>query len=135
MPDPIECFWLEPVTDEDGPYRRSDTGDEIALKDAPVGAMWNAPWMTGMEITLENGEKICLVVRTPFRHDWMPGLGAHNCTRKGEDHDCWCIHGTPPRLTANKTPLPGRSTCQAGAGSIAHSGWHGFLTDGYLVTV
>jgi hypothetical protein len=67
-------------------------------------------------------------------------MSASNCDRKGEDHDCWCVHGEAPNLTINKTPAPGRSTCSAGAGSIwskqgQSDEWHGFVTNGELVQV
>lgn len=130
----VRCFWLEPVGDEEpAVFTRSDTGERITLAKAPAGAMWDAWWMESGAVTLESGRTVHLVVRLPNGHDWMPGHGARNCTRKGQDHDCWCVHGEPPNLTVDKNPALGRSTCQAGAGSIGSTNWHGFLRNGELI--
>lgn len=140
----VKCFWLEPIEGLEAPghdprrYRRVDTGEVMTLPDAPPGAMWDADWMSYARTTLEDGTEMSLVVRLPNGQDWMPGGRSSNCTRRGEEHDCWCIHGTPPNLTVDKNPLPGRSTCQAGGGSVGSGSgehyWHGFLRDGFLVT-
>lgn len=117
-------------------YRRQDTGELVSLRDAPAGAMWDAFWMPER---MRGPDGRSIVVRLPNGRDWMPDSPARNCTRPGEDHDCWCRHGEPPNLTVDKTPEPGRSTCQAGAGSIASGTagepgyWHGFLRGGLLV--
>lgn len=44
-------------------------------------------------------------------------------------HRCWVVQGTPPNVSLVKTGGP---TCSAGAGSIGHSHWHGFLANGVL---
>lgn len=137
----VECFMVERVPDEESParWRRVDTGEILGHhRDLPPGAMWEAPWMG--EHHQINGSGLVLVVILPNGSDFMPGSTSSNCTRRGEDHDCWCVHGTPPNLTIDKQPEPGRSTCEAGAGSIGSGDpstsryWHGFLRDGKLVT-
>lgn len=112
-------------------WRRVDNGDERwSIMDFGPGAMWDADWM---------GDWMCgpdgrhMMVRLPNGRDWAIDSQASNCTRPGEDHDCWCRHGEPPNLTVDKVPEPGRSTCQAGAGSIQGGDWHGFLRNGQLV--
>lgn len=120
--------------DGDSTYRRADTGEVLGLwRDLPPGAI---RLVEGESVRI-NGDGAGLVVRLPNGHDWYPGSTAKNCPRKGEEHDCWCVHGLPPHLTVNKTPKPGRSTCAAGAGSIqsgtGSEAWHGFLRNGELV--
>src|SRR5687768_3988839 len=66
-------------------------GRVFTLQDAPVGAMWNASWMSEWH---HGPDGICLVVRTPGG-DWMVDSEASNCTRKGEAHQCWVRHGDP----------------------------------------
>jgi hypothetical protein len=113
-------------------YRRADTGEALRLQDAPPGAIWNAEWMMRSGTTTADGRY--LVCRLPDGHDWAIDSRASNCGRPEDaDHDCWCRHGDPPDLTVDKNPEPGRSTCTAGAGSIATPGWHGFLRNGHLV--
>lgn len=110
-------------------FERADTGERMRLRDAPPGAMWDAEWMPSAH---KQPDGRYLVVKLPNGRDWAIDGHASNCTRPGEDHDCWCRHGEPPDLTIDKTPLPGRSTCAAGAGSIGSEGYHGFLRDGVL---
>lgn len=86
-----------------------------------------------------NGSGPVIVVLLPNGGEWMPGSRSSNCTRREEDHDCWCVHGEAPELTVDKVPEPGRSTCEAGAGSISNgsgaNNWHGFLRAGVLEPV
>jgi hypothetical protein len=129
-------YWL---VDQEAVYVAED-GREMTLVEAPVGAIWVAAWMTQEHFGVNGGTGPVYVVRLPGNHDWMPGQNASNCDRKGEDHDCWCVHGEAPNLTVDKTPEPGRSTCTAGAGSIwvaqgTPSEWHGFLRGGRLLEV
>ena len=88
-------------------YKRADTGEEMTLREAPEGAMWDAFWM----------------------HDWHIDGPCTNCTRPNEPHKCWVRHGDPPNLTVDKKG----DTCAAGAGSILTNEWHGFLRNGELV--
>ena len=136
-----ECFLVERIPGSQPPARWRRVGSKTAVgwshAELPPGAMWEAPWM-GDHYRV-NGDGPVLVVKLPNGGEWLPGSGANNCTRRGEDHDCWCVHGEAPVLTADKTPEPGRSTCEAGAGSIGSGEqgtdryWHGFLRDGKLV--
>lgn len=105
-------------------YRR-DTGELLALEDAPPGAMWDATWWPG-----KGPDGRCLKVRCPDGHDWMIDGTANNCTLPDDaEHRCWVRTGEPPRITVGKS-APGQRTCSAGAGSIATPGYHGFLRDG-----
>lgn len=59
------------------------------------------------------------------------GHRASNCTMPNDrTHRCWVIAGTFPNVTLSKNG----HTCQAGAGSIGHPHWHGFIRGGQLVT-
>jgi hypothetical protein len=112
-------------------YRRVDTGELTTLREAAVGAMWYADWMTrgdrqGWSYRGPDGR--CLVVRTPGG-DWMVEQRASNCTMPDDnEHRCWVRHGAPPVVTVNKAG----HTCAAGAGSIQCGSYHGFLTNGEL---
>lgn len=110
-------------------YRRVDTGEETTLRDAPPGAMWEAPWLD--EMFVPQGPHN-LEVMTPGGI-WAIDGRANNCTmpedHRQEKHHCWVRSGTPPDVTAGKNDGP---TCQAGAGSILCGSYHGFLRNGYL---
>lgn len=111
-------------------YRRTDTGDEMTLRDAAPGAMWWCPWM-GDCWHPQLGKLFS--VKLPDGTDWMPDMQASNCTmpddHNQERHHCWVIEGaTLPRITVGK----GGVTCGAGAGSIQSTRYHGFLRNGYL---
>ena len=110
-------------------YKRQDTGELVALREAPPGAMWYADWMPNHK----GPDGHCLVVRLPNGGDWMVDGVASNCTRPGEKHQCWVRSGIPPNVTAGKQ---GGNTCSAGAGSIGLTSngvnYHGFLRDGIL---
>lgn len=102
--------------------------DEVYfLKDAPVGAMWDATWYHGVDyLTGPDGHSY--MVRTPGG-DWCIDSKASNCTRKDDNvHKCWVRHGEAPNLTVDKNG----NTCSAGAGSIQCGNYHGFLRNGYL---
>jgi hypothetical protein len=123
-------------------------GERHTLRDAPIGAMWDADWFRGCA----GGEPwtgpdgLCLVVKTPGG-DWMVDGEASNCTRTqygpkvvdgteyqkawlGRTHYCWIRHGDP--RTGNVHVDKDGDTCAAGAGSILIGGYHGFLHNGYL---
>lgn len=111
-------------------YRRVDTGEERGLRDWDhvPGAMWNAEWMTQLKsYGGEDGRVIHVVC--PDGRLWCIDGPCSNCTRKGEDHRCWCRHGEPPTLTVDKNC----NTCSAGAGSIDTGTFHGFLRNGEFV--
>jgi len=109
-------------------YRRTDTGEEMTLRDAPAGAIWDATWFHSVADWCGSDGR-ALMCRLPFGHDWHIDGRANNCTRPNEPHKCWVRHGEPPHLTVDKNG----NTCSAGAGSILTSSWHGFLRDGVLV--
>lgn len=63
---------------------------------------------------------------------WDTNSRANNCTRKEDrTHRCWVLHGDP-RKGELPTVAKDGDTCSAGAGSIATSGYHGFLVNGVL---
>jgi len=125
-------------------YRAAD-GREFPLREAPPGAMWHAAWM-GDWAEFIGPDGIALTVRLPDGHDWhvdseasnctrpqrVPVEGKPDCTRFVRTHYCWCRHGDP-RTGAIHVDKNG-NTCNAGAGSIATSRWHGFLHNGHLVS-
>lgn len=127
----------ERQVNQDPIYVALDGRGEWTLSEAPPGAMWEA-WWVGDWARVNGGAGPAWVFKLPNGAEFMPGQGASNCDRKGEDHDCWCVHGEAPMLTIDKTPEPGRSTCTAGGGSIwsrqgQPNDWHGFVTAGELV--
>jgi hypothetical protein len=120
--------------DQDPIYQTED-GRQMSLSEAPPGALWEASWWERARVN--GGTGPAWVVRLPNGLDFEPGMGATNCSRRGEDHDCWCVHGEAPKLTINNDPVPGRTTCPDGGGSIwsakgSDKDWHGFVTDGEL---
>ena len=110
-------------------YRRVDTGEEMTLRDAPEGAMWNAFWFPKKSNWYgDDGRSI--ICKVPTNHDWHIDGPCSNCTRPSETHKCWIRHGYPPNLTVDKNG----NTCAAGAGSILTQTWPGFLRNGELVS-
>lgn len=107
-------------------YSGAPDGRLYNLWDAPVGAMWDAHWMSDWR---RGPDGLCLVVRTPGG-DWTVDGEASNCTRKGEPHQCWVRHGDP--RTGDVHVDKDGDTCAAGAGSIAIGSYHGFLRNGHL---
>jgi hypothetical protein len=129
-------------------YMRA-SGEIMTLQEAPVGAMWHAPWYEGIP-SLVGPDGKALIVRVPENHDWQVDGRASNCDspckncgvaykdhnkaklcQKYEDanpHKCWIRHGEAPLITVDKRG----NTCNAGAGSIMTDEWHGFLTNGVL---
>jgi hypothetical protein len=142
----IKCFLLTPTgkererkgkfdddrefTAHDPLYKRSDTGEEITLHEAPVGAIWENTWYYGDEALKPwlGADGKSFTVRTPGG-DWHIDGRANNCTKIDDDtHKCWCRHGEAPNFTVNKVG----NTCSAGAGSIMKGNYHGFLINGEL---
>ena len=129
-----ECGYLFGTADEfqvfdEHLWKRTDTGEEMTLRDAPDGAMWDAYWFHEQkEWCGEDG--LSIICKVPFGHEWMIDGKASNCTMPGDTvHRCWVRHGVPPNLTVDKNG----KTCKAGAGSIQAPKWHGFLRNGMLV--
>lgn len=121
-------------------WRRADTGEVFALRDAPDGAMWDAFWLPW-----KGPDGRSIVVKCPGGSEWCVDSTASNCTSRPngpnsfaigdydpdvssgpEHHRCWIRHGEPPKLTVDKNG----HTCSAGAGSIMAGDYHGFLRDG-----
>ena len=111
-------------------YKRADTGEELELREAPVGAMWDAWWFRDAG-GWRGEDGLSLTVKTPGG-EWLIDGPANNCTmpddRGQHRHHCWIRHGTPPNITVDKDG----KTCAAGAGSIVAGSYHGFLRDGHL---
>jgi hypothetical protein len=109
-------------------YSRSDNGELVTLRNAPVGAMWFAPWLSECP-EWRGPDGNTLVVMCPGRREWVVDSRCSNCTLPNDDvHKCWVRHGVPPNVHVDKNGV----TCSAGGGSIAVPGWHGFLTNGAL---
>ena len=93
----------------DAVYKRADTGEMITHEEAPPGAMWDASWWP------EKGpDGICLMVKLPDGCEWMVDGPSSNSKTP------WERAGKPPLVTARP--------------SILTPGYHGFLTDGVLVS-
>lgn len=106
-------------------YQRVDTGELYPIREAPVGAMWNADWCSDW---WKGSDGRSIVVKTPGG-DWMIDSHASNCTMPDDEiHKCWVRHGEPPDITVDKDGV----TCGAGGGSILCGNYHGFLRGGYL---
>jgi hypothetical protein len=113
-------------------HKRSDNGELVTLRDAPAGAMWLAWWMKheGRFWDWDNQTEAPLICKTPGG-EWNIDGRASNCTMPNDRvHRCWVRHGNPPIITVDKNG----QTCAAGGGSIAQPNWHGFLSNGELVT-
>ena len=116
-------------------YRRADTGSEMTLRSAPVGACWDATWFVDRARDRQPCFNIgddgrCLVVKTPGG-DWMIDSRARNCTMPDDTvHKCWVRHGSPENGTLHVDKQG--TTCAAGAGSIQAGSYHGFLHHGHL---
>jgi hypothetical protein len=110
-------------------WRGAPDGRLYTLHDAPVGATWNADWMTG-DPHYCGADGRSLVVKTPGG-DWMVDSRASNCTLPNDDvHKCWVRHGDP--TTGDVHVDKNGVTCAAGAGSIMIGNYHGFLHHGFL---
>lgn len=106
-------------------YASNDRKLITTLRDAPVGAMYYADWLSENRRG-PDGHR--LMVRTPGGW-WDVDSRASNCTKPHDhEHRCWVRHGIPPKVTVDKNG----NTCAAGAGSILVGKYHGFLRDGYL---
>lgn len=124
-------------------YFGAPDGKLYTLRDAPVGAMYDAHWMGDWA---RGPDGIALTVVTPGGV-WMVDHEASNCTRPQQQpagdaehpnatrfvrsHHCWIRHGDP--RTGNIHVDKNGDTCAAGGGSIIIGGWHGFLHDSHLV--
>lgn len=91
-------------------YVRKDTGEELTLRDAPPGAMWNAFWYPPAFGHGPDG--LALMVMTP--------AGEWHIDGESSNGPGWTRTGTPPLVTARPSIL------------IGNNRYHGFLTDGRL---
>jgi len=105
-------------------WRRSDTGEEIVLEDAAVGAMWDAWWISDGRRDRYKGpgsfvgpDGLSLMVKTPAGREWFIDGPASNGPG-------WRRSGTAPEITATPSILINASG--------ARPGYHGFLTAGVL---
>ena len=94
-------------------YRRSDTGELVPLRDAPVGALYDSGTFNDVDGYQRNGKGMSLVCKTPAG-EWMIDGPASN--GRG-----WTRTGTPPDI--NVTPSIGIGDPQR---------MHGWLRNGWL---
>lgn len=115
-------------------YKRTDTGEEMTLREAPAGACWDAFWFTENRTPPSfflGDDGRCLVIKTPAG-EWMPDSRAKNCTMRDDNtHKCWIRHGSPEGgdLHIDKNG----HTCAAGGGSILIGSYHAFCHNGFLI--
>lgn len=105
---------------------RAHDGREWRMRELPPGACYDAWWYPE-----KGADGRALVVILPTGRPWHIDSRASNCTMPEDRvHRCWCRHGRPEdgTLHVDKNGV----TCQAGAGSIAVEGYHGFLHNGKL---
>lgn len=118
-------------------YKCVSTGEEVV--DLPVGALYMVtPKFRGLQVGYDGEAVVCTI---PYSKEgsvnktlgWRIDSRASNCTKPGDTlHRCWCRHGTFGEiLHVDKVG----NTCEAGAGSIAVPGFHGFLHNGYLTSI
>lgn len=96
-------------------YRRTDTGELMTSQQAPAGAMRHASWMDSFACHVD-ADGIFLQVKLPDGIWWDVDGPASNGAPGSTG---WTRTGVVPEITARP--------------SIATPGYHGFLTDGYLV--
>lgn len=107
-------------------YTRSDTGEITTTRDARVGAMWFADWMTGHGSTIymrERPNDPHLIVKTPAG-DW-------DVDGPSSNGDGWTRSGEPPNVTVRPSIAIGSmsdSISEPHAGDPAY--YHAFLTNG-----
>ena len=97
-------------------YRRSDTSELVALRDAPVGAMWDAHWMSDIH-GYKRIDGMTLCVRTPGGEWCVDGPSYSEGKVSGAG---WSRSGVAPDITANPSIL------------IPTGNYHGFLRAGFL---
>jgi hypothetical protein len=91
-------------------YIRQDTGEETTLRDAPVGAMYDAPWLHTMHrYRCIDGQT--LIIKLPDGGEWV-------IDGESISGGYWERTGKPPVITARP--------------SILSSRYHGWLTAGLL---
>ncbi|HEX7126433.1 MAG TPA: hypothetical protein VF406_11795 [Thermodesulfobacteriota bacterium] len=73
-------------------YTRADTGAEVTLRDAPIGACWRAWWLEDVG-GWSKPRYGALIARCPGGHDWT-------ITGPASNGPGWIITGELPRITA-----------------------------------
>jgi len=108
------------------------------LYDSPTGRpergnIWYADWMP-LTWYWDDKKDWNLIAMCPDGYEWNIDSRASNCTMKEDrQHRCWTRSGDPETGNIDVSKNYYKS-CQAGAGSIlTHSGWHGFLRQGFFV--
>lgn len=105
--------------------RRGDTGEEMVLRDAPAGALWDAFGYRGSNWpTPPRPDGIHLMCKTPDG-DWYVDGRANNGPR---DDYGWSRSGDP---RSNPPTVTAHPSIQMGG--IGSSGYHGWLRNGRLV--
>lgn len=77
-------------------YRRPDTGEEMTLRDAPVGALWDAWWLRGTRTgptTYGGPDGRVITVKTPAGAWVVDGPPVDQPEQK------WTRTGEPPKIT------------------------------------
>jgi len=100
---PIACLCGHKFRDDDEwqvvtdvIYRRADTGEEMTLRDAPPGALWDAWWLRGASVgRTEYGgpDGRVITVKTPAGAWVVDGPPIDQPARK------WTRTGEPPKIT------------------------------------
>jgi hypothetical protein len=115
-------------------YRRIDgTPAEVALNEPGAGAMWDAWWYPA---GWAGEDGIRLVVQLPDGMPWLVDGPSSSCTEQAAKrphdtrtgHHCWTRTGDP-------RAIPPTVSAQPSIASGDPQTYHGFLTDGKLVSV
>lgn len=105
--------------------RRTDTGEEMTLRDAPAGAMWDAWWYGDSGFPMPpRPDGIHLMCRTPDGDWYVDGLAGN-----GPKNDYgWSRTGDPRAHPPTVTASPSIQI-----GGIGSGAYHGWLRNGVLV--
>lgn len=113
-------------------YRRIDTNEELTLRSAPAGAMWDAWWYGDTDWpTPPRPDGIHLMVRCP---DTADGKGTADWYVDGKAGNApdkvygWERTGIPNQHPPSVTAMPSIQITRA-------NGYHGWLKSGFLVPV
>jgi hypothetical protein len=99
-------------------YRWGSEGELTTLREAPVGACWDATWMPQIErlnVLWRGPDARCLVIQTPAGEWWVDGPSQQVPHGRG-----WSRTG----VTATMTCTPG----------VVFPTWSGYVQDGVLYT-
>lgn len=95
-------------------YANTETGEEVAFRDLPVGAMYDADWYPD---DYRGSDGLALTVILPDKTPWTIDGYASPEGQPRVPH-AWTRTGTPPKVSASP--------------SILTKGYHGWLRDGVL---